>query len=74
MRGRELAHCGLVCGLVSREIWVQTSHRLVMAQILWKCAVSALESVHVGDDVDFTQVEEVFEEKVRSSLCELYVD
>jgi hypothetical protein len=45
-----------------------------MAQILWKCAVSALESVHVGDDVDFTQVEEVFEEKVRSSLCELYVD
>jgi hypothetical protein len=75
MRGRELAHCGLVCGLLSQEIWVQTSHLFVMAQILRICAVPALDSAHVDDDVDLMQVKLVFfKEKVRSRLCEADVD
>jgi hypothetical protein len=40
-----------------------------MAQILRKCAVQALDSAHVGDDVDLTRECKVFEEKVRSKLC-----
>jgi hypothetical protein len=55
-------------------MWVQTSHLLMMAQILRMCAVLALDSTHFDRGADSAQEREVFEEKVRSRLCKADVD
>lgn len=74
MRGRESAHCGLVCGLLSQEMWVHTSHLFVMAQVLRICAVSALDSTHVADKLTEAGQIVILKRKVRSRMCEADVD
>jgi hypothetical protein len=53
---------------------MQTSHLLMRAQILRMRAVLALDSAHFDRGADLTEERKIFEEKVRSRLCEADVD